>query len=86
MSVDRTLHVKSGVTSKRNVLSRPERIAQMAENGEFDLDQGSPLGLRKTRVKHSRAGAKAKKEEAPAEGAAAPAAAAEAKKDDAKKK
>lgn len=92
MSVDRTLHIKSGASSKRNVLSRPERIAQMIENGEFE-DDSCPLGLRKTRVKHSKAGQKAKKEEAPAagegaEGAAATAAAApsaDAKKSDTKK-
>lgn len=81
MSVDRTLHSKSGVTSKRNVLKRPERIAVMTEAGNFDPENGRPLGLPKTRVKHSKAGQKAKKEVVAegAEGAAAaPAAAAAA--------
>jgi len=65
MSVDRTLHIKSGVASKRNVLKRPERIAVLREEGEFD-DASSPLGLRKTRVRVSKAGTKGKKEEKPA--------------------
>lgn len=76
MSVDRTLHMKSGIASKRNVLKRDERIATMAEAGSFDLEKDNPLGIPKTRVKHSRAGHKAKKEEKPAEGAEGAAAAA----------
>ncbi len=67
MSIDRTLHVKSGGGSQRNVLKRSERIALMTENGDFDPEANSPIGLMKTRVKHTRAGGKAKKEEKPAE-------------------
>ncbi|MFW6155193.1 MAG: small basic protein [Planctomycetota bacterium] len=64
MSVDRTLHIKSGVTSRRNVLRRAERIAIMADNGKFDPETGSPIGLPKTRVKGARkAPAKAAAEE-----------------------
>ncbi len=62
MSVDRTLHVKSGIAAKRNVLRRAERIAKMTEEGTFDPETDSPLGMRKTRVRHSRVGGKAKKE------------------------
>lgn len=65
MSVDRTLHMTLGVASKRNVLKRDERIAIMLEDGRFDPNT-SPLGLPKTRIKHSKAGMKTKKEEAPA--------------------
>ena len=64
MSVDRTLHIKSGVSSARNVLKRAERIALMADNGDFDTEEQSPLGLRKTRVKTAR---KAPKKAAAAE-------------------
>ena len=77
MSVDRTLHIRSGGTMKRNVLSRSERIAMLAEAGDFDPEQASPLGLRKTRVRVSKAGTKSKKEEKPAEGVPAEGAAAE---------
>jgi len=71
MSIDRTLHIRSGGGKQRNVLSRPERIAILAAEGEFDEENGSPLGLRKTRVRVSKAGTKKKKAEAPAEGAEA---------------
>ena len=65
MSLDRTLHMKSGVSSKRNVLKRPERIQIMQDNGRCG-PESTVLSLPKTRVRHSRAGSKAKKEEAPA--------------------
>jgi len=59
----------------RSVLSRAERIAQLTEEGKFDPAKGSPLGLPKVKVKHSRAGHKAKKEAVEGEeGEAAPAA------------
>ena len=54
MSVDRTLHIKSGAASSRNVLRRAERIAAMTEKGTFDPESGSPIGLPKTRVKGAR--------------------------------
>ncbi len=69
MTVDRSLKVESGMAGSRNVLKRDERIAILSENGDFDPESGSALGLKKTRVRHSRAGGKAKKEEAAAEGA-----------------
>lgn len=70
MSMDRSLKLSGGMTRLRSVLSRAERIAQLTEEGKFDLEKGSPLGLPKVKVKHSRAGHKAKKEAA-AEGEAA---------------
>ena len=81
MSVDRTLHIRSGVSRKRNVLSRPERIAILMDEDRFAEDD-SPFGLPKTRVKHSRAGAKSKK--AAAETPAEEQAAAEADADEVK--
>ncbi len=69
MSVDRTLHMRSGGTQKRNVLSRAERIAMLKEAGEFDPETAKVLGLAKTKVRVSKAGTKSKKEEKPAEGA-----------------
>ena len=71
MSVDRTLHIKSGVNMARNVLKRAERIAMMTENDDFDEENSSPLGLRKTRVKTARKFSKAKAEPEATEEAAA---------------
>ncbi len=61
MSVDSTLHIKSGIASQRNVLKRAERVAVMIDNGDFDQETSSPIGLPKTRVKARKA---AKKKEA----------------------
>ncbi len=62
MSLDRTLKLQSGLTGSRSVLSRAERIARLAEEGKFDPEKDNPLGLPKVKVRHSRAGTKAKKE------------------------
>jgi len=61
MSIDRTLKVSGGLLRTRSVLTRAERIAQLTEEGKFDPETDSPLGLPKVRVRRSRAGAKAKK-------------------------
>jgi small basic protein (TIGR04137 family) len=73
MSIDRTLKVHGGLLRSRSVLSRAERIAQLIDEGKFDPEEDSPLGLPKVRVRHSRAGMKSKKagEEPKAEGEAA---------------
>ena len=72
MTMDRTLKTHGGLARTRSVLKRAERIARMAEEDKFDPEADSPLGLPKTKVRHSRAGTKSKKaEEAPAEDAAA---------------
>jgi len=68
MSMDRTLKGASGVTRTRSVLTRAERIARMSEEGKFDPEGDSPLGLAKTRVRTSKAGGKGKKDK-PAEAA-----------------
>ena len=72
MTVDRTLKVHGGLLRARSVLTRAERIARLTEEGKFDPEEDSPLGLPKVRVRHSKAGMKTKKEAAP-EGPEAPA-------------
>ena len=72
MTMDRTLKVHGGLTRARSVLTRAERIQRMVDDDKFDPEKDCPLGLPKTKVRHSRAGMKAKKTEEPAaEGAAA---------------
>lgn len=73
MSMDRTLKQHGGLVGQRSVLSRDERIKIMMDEGKFDLAKDSPMGLPKLRIRHSKAGTKAKKtaEEAAAEGAPA---------------
>ncbi len=73
MSLDRTLKTRGGLSKTRSVLRRAERIARLIDEGKFDPENGSPLGLPKTKVRHSKAGTKTKKaEEKPAaEGEAA---------------
>lgn len=71
MTMDRTLKTRGGLMGQRSVLSRAERIQRLIDEGKFDSEKDSPMGLPKTRVRHSRAGMKAKKAaETPAEGAA----------------
>ena len=81
MTMDRTLKQHGGLVRTRSVLTRAERIQQMIDEGKFDPEKDSPLGLPKLRVRHSKAGTKTKRAaEAPAEvaegaeaaGAAAP--------------
>ncbi len=68
MSLDRRLKMHGGLKGARSVLTRPERIAKMIDEGKFNPETDSPLGLPKLRVHHSKAGAKSKKAEAPVEG------------------
>jgi len=63
MSLDRTLKSHGGLGKTRSVLSRAERIARLADEDKFDMEQDSPLGLPKAKVRHSRAGTKSKKAE-----------------------
>lgn len=71
MTLDRTLKQHGGLARTRSVLTRTERIAQMIDEEKFDPEVDSPLGLVKTKVKHSRAGTKSKKAEPEAEAAEA---------------
>ena len=66
MTMDRSLKNRGGLKGSRSVLTRDERIAKMVEEGNFDEEKDSPMGLPKLRVAQSRAGSKSKKE-APAE-------------------
>ena len=61
MSIDRTLRVHGGMLRTRSVLTRAERITQLAEEGKFDPNSDSPLGLPKVRVRRSKVGTKGKK-------------------------
>ena len=65
MTMDRTVKVHGGLVRTRSVLTRAERIARLMEEEKFDPDSDSPLGLPKVRVRHSKAGTKSKKAEAP---------------------
>src|ERR1017187_3392272 len=76
MTLDSSLKQHGGLVRTRSVLTRAERIKQLGEEGKFDPNMNSPFGLVKVKVKHSKAGHKAKKAaegegEAGAEGAAA---------------
>jgi len=86
MSLDRSLRSAGHLTRHRNVLTRPERIAKLAEKSKFDPEHGDPLGLPKVANRKVAAGGKGAKKDAaavaagaaPAAGAAAPVAAAPA--------
>ena len=64
------MKVHGQLKGSRSVLSRAERIALLTDEGKFDPETDSPLGLPKVRVRHSKVGSKSKKEAAPAEGEA----------------
>jgi len=74
MSLDRSLRSAGHLTRHRNVLTRPERIAKLAEKGKFDLDLSDPLGLPKVGNRKVVAAKGPKKEAAAAPGAAVAAA------------
>jgi small basic protein (TIGR04137 family) len=78
MSIDSSLRMKGSLKGRRSVLTRAERIAKMVEEGKFEFDKDSPMGLPKTRTLRSKAGSKSKKEDAPAAEAAEAAEGAEA--------
>ncbi len=80
MSIHSSLKTKSGALAQhRNVLSRPERVAKLAEAGKLDTTSGSALNLPKVRSIKV-AAAKKPKKEAGAEGTAAAAPKADTKK------
>lgn len=81
MTMDRSLKDHGGLKGSRSVLTRAERIAKMQDENRFDPQKDSPFGLPKMRVRTSKAGSKAKKEEAPAAEAAEGAEAAPAGED-----
>ena len=61
MSLDASLKSGGGLTRHRNVLTRAERVAVLAEKGEFDMDGDNPIGLRKVGNRKVVAGKSAKK-------------------------
>ncbi len=61
MTIDRTLKKHGGLKGQRSVLTRAERIAQLTDEGKFDPEKDSVLGLPKVKVKVSKIGSKKKK-------------------------
>ncbi len=49
MSIDTSLKFKGGLTAHRNVLTRAERMAKLAQEGKFDAKKNAVLGLQKVR-------------------------------------
>jgi len=81
MTMDKSLRIRAGSTSSRNVLTRAERIAKLKETERFADETSSPYGLPKVRVMKISMKKKKKKKEEGEEGAAAkPAAGAAAAK------
>jgi len=66
MTMDRTLKTHGGLVRTRSVLRRAERIQRLIDEGKFDPETDCPLGLPKTKIRHSKAGTKTKKAEEPA--------------------
>lgn len=62
MSVDRSLKSGDILARHRNVLTRAERIAALAEEDKWTEEEGSVFGLPKVLHRKSHAGRKAKKE------------------------
>ncbi len=67
MSMDPSLKSGGGLSRHRNVLSRAERIAKLASQNQFDLEQDNPLGIRKVANRKVLAGKGAKKKTEAAE-------------------
>lgn len=59
--MDKSLKIHGGLAKARSVLKRPERIARLIDEERFNPETDSPLGLPKTRVRHSKAGTRSKK-------------------------
>jgi small basic protein (TIGR04137 family) len=70
MSLDRTLKSHGALLGRRSVLTRAERIEKLVEEGEFDMEADSPLGLPKVRTVGLNIGGATSEEEAEATAAA----------------
>lgn len=69
MSLDNSLKTAGGLAKHRNVLTRAERVAKLAQAGRFDLSSDDPTGLPKVLNRRVSAGGKKKpKKEAAEEG------------------
>ncbi|GIW77038.1 MAG: hypothetical protein KatS3mg104_2101 [Phycisphaerae bacterium] len=73
MSMDPSLKSATGLVRHRNVLSRAERLAKLAEQGKWD-ESKSVFGLPKVGNRKLVVGGKSKKEAAEGDAAATPAA------------
>ena len=75
MSLDRSLKGAGRLAKHRNVLTRTERIAHLADVGKFDPESDSPIGLLKVANRKVVTGGKAakKKQAEEADEGAAPA-------------
>ncbi|MEN0021137.1 MAG: small basic protein [Planctomycetota bacterium] len=51
MSIDSSLKLKSGLSGKRSVYTRAERVAKMMADKKIDPSKDAALGIPKTRVK-----------------------------------
>lgn len=51
MSLDASLKIKGGLSGKRSVLTRAERVAKLTADKKVDPKKDGALGLRKTRTK-----------------------------------
>ena len=72
MSLDRSLKTQpAALNQHRNVLTRAERIAQLAEEGRFEPDKNSPLSLVKVANRQVVTKKKKKKDEETTEDATA---------------
>lgn len=61
MSLHRSLKTKpAALNQHRNVLTRPERVARLADQGKFDPSGQSPLGMPKVANRQVAAGKKKK--------------------------
>ncbi len=50
MSIDRSLKISGGNATIRSVMTRAERIEKMVSEKKLDKENGSALGIPKTRV------------------------------------
>lgn len=48
MSLDTSLKIKGGLTGKRSVMTRPERVAKMIADKKLDPKKDGVLGIPKT--------------------------------------
>lgn len=51
MSIDSSLKTEGNLTTIRNVMTRAERIAALKQDGKFDEQKDTAMGLPKTKVK-----------------------------------
>ena len=62
MSVDRSLKSSNALLRHRNVLTRPERLAKLEDEGRWNAESGSVFGLPKVSNIKISVGKKEKKE------------------------